>query len=101
MGTKHTPTIGQLALRDFISDLKAAKPVHIPQTGQEVSRFEYLADKLGVSSGHIQNIASGTRKCTAALAIALERESKGKVACEEICPDADWEYIRSSKTPKG
>ena len=38
--------------------------------------------------------------CSATLAIALDRESHGKVSCDELCPNADFEYLRRSSKPK-
>jgi DNA-binding transcriptional regulator YdaS (Cro superfamily) len=36
------------------------------------------------------------RSCTAKLAIDIDRESKGAVKCEELCPEADFKYLRES-----
>lgn len=97
--SKYTPTLGQLALREFISDLKAESKQLRKKTGKDVDLFADMADRIGVTPGHILNVAYSSRQCTAALAIALERESKGAIICEEICPDPDWDYIRGRKKP--
>ena len=31
----------------------------------------------------------------AALAIRIDKESEGKVPCDELCPDVDFDYVRS------
>lgn len=35
------------------------------------------------------------QKCGAALAIRIDKESEGKVPCDELCPDVDFDYVRS------
>jgi DNA-binding transcriptional regulator YdaS (Cro superfamily) len=55
-----------------------------------------LAARCGTSIDYLFLIAYGHRKPKAALAISIERESGGKVRCEELLPDADWAYIRAS-----
>ncbi|MCU4709976.1 helix-turn-helix domain-containing protein [Acinetobacter pittii] len=45
--------------------------------------------------GNLQQIIYVNKKCGAALAIRIDKESKGKVPCDELCPDVDFNYIRS------
>lgn len=56
-----------------------------------------FASRCGVALGHMRNLAYGTRACTEGTAIAIERESGRQVTCEELCPDADWAYLRGTK----
>lgn len=55
-----------------------------------------FATRCGISSGHFRNVVYGSRTCAESLAIAIERESGGKVRCESLCPDTDWAYLRGS-----
>jgi DNA-binding transcriptional regulator YdaS (Cro superfamily) len=49
--------------------------------------------------GYLKQVAYGNKNCGPALAINLERESARKVVCEELCPEADWAYIRAAGLP--
>lgn len=42
------------------------------------------------STGHLQNIAYGYRLASTELAVAIERESGGKVTRIEMFPDTYW-----------
>lgn len=64
------------------------------------AEWEVLAQKVGVSGGHLKNIAYGLKKPAAETAINLERETKRAIMCEDILPDIDWAYIRGSKPPR-
>lgn len=64
------------------------------------SARESFAERVGTSWGYLQHVASGRRKASGALAIAIERETNGDVPCEETCPDGDWGYIRSTSSEK-
>ncbi len=55
-----------------------------------------FAERCGTSAGHLANVAYGYKPCGAALAIAIERESRGRVRCETLRPDVDWKYLRRS-----
>jgi len=54
-----------------------------------------LATACDTTAGHLKNVAHGSRSCSVELAIALERETKGKLRCEDLCPDVDWKYLRT------
>jgi len=45
--------------------------------------------------GNLQQIIYVNKKCGAALAIRIDKESDGKVPCDELCPDVDFDYVRS------
>lgn len=56
-----------------------------------------FCDACGVTEGALRTSISKGRKIDASTAINIERESGGKVRCEEIRPDVDWRYIRGTK----
>jgi DNA-binding transcriptional regulator YdaS (Cro superfamily) len=47
--------------------------------------------------GQLKQVAYGNRRPSASLAINIERESQGRVTCEELRPDIDWAYVRGTK----
>lgn len=57
---------------------------------------ESFAQKCGTSLGYMNLIMYGHRKCSATLAIAIDRESNGAVRCDDLCPDADFAYLRNN-----
>jgi DNA-binding transcriptional regulator YdaS (Cro superfamily) len=67
-----------------------------------LTKFELdaLADRCETSAGQLKQVARGHRRCGESLAINLERETAGAVPCEELRPDVDWAYLRSTDTRK-
>ncbi|MGV8860166.1 MAG: transcriptional regulator [Pseudomonas sp.] len=59
--------------------------------------LEIFANRCGTSAGQLRQVAYCNRRASAALAVSIERESKGAVVCEVLRPDIDWAYLRSSK----
>lgn len=57
-----------------------------------------FAARCGTSHAHLRNIAYG-KTCGEALAIAIDRESGGRVTVEELRPDVDWAYLRGTARP--
>ena len=57
---------------------------------------EKFASRCDTTLGHLKNVSYGYRTCAESLAIAIERESKRKVRCEQLRPDVDWAYLRRS-----
>lgn len=55
-----------------------------------------FAARCGTTAGHLKNISYGYRSCAEGLAINVERESGGKVRCEKLRPDVDWQYLRNT-----
>lgn len=55
-----------------------------------------FAESVGAKHGYLKHVANGVRTASSSLAINIERETGGLVRCEELCPDADWDYIRNS-----
>jgi DNA-binding transcriptional regulator YdaS (Cro superfamily) len=69
--------------------------------GLPVAEQRAFAKRCGTSIGYLRQIAYGHRKCPAELAINIERESVRAVVCEELCPTADWAYVRAERRRKG
>ncbi|ANI16787.1 hypothetical protein A9C11_23690 [Pseudomonas citronellolis] len=61
---------------------------------QSKTDVDELASKCGTSAGQLKQVAYGHRRASASLAIDLDRETGGVVACEETRPDIDWAYLR-------
>lgn len=67
-----------------------------------INRLE-KADRLvfcaasGTTEGYLRKAISRRQRLSAELCIDIERESKGQVLCEDLRPDVDWAYIRSTK----
>jgi DNA-binding transcriptional regulator YdaS (Cro superfamily) len=73
-----------MTLKDFLKTLK---------TIEERSAF---ADRCETTYGMLRNVAYGKR-AGESLCINIERETNGKVTCEDLRPDVDWAYIRGTK----
>jgi hypothetical protein len=63
-----------------------------------VERHAFAA-KCGTTWGHLRNIAYGYKPCGESLGINIDRETDGQVTVENMCPDADWAYIRGRPLP--
>lgn len=55
-----------------------------------------FATRCGTSFDYLRQVGYGNRPCSEKLAINLERESGRLLTCEELCPDADWAFVRST-----
>jgi DNA-binding transcriptional regulator YdaS (Cro superfamily) len=66
-----------------------------------VAQQQAFAKRCQTSIGYLRQIGYGHRKCPAELAINIERESDRAVVCEDLCPTADWLYIRAERRRKG
>ena len=64
-----------------------------------VEARESFAARCGTSFDYLRQVGYGNRACTEKLAINLERESNRMLVCEELCPAADWAYIRAAPPP--
>ncbi|WP_336982426.1 hypothetical protein [Acinetobacter modestus] len=73
--------LGKAQLKQFLK----------PLTKEERVAF---ADKCGTTLGNLNQIIYSTTPCSASLAIEIDRESKGKVRCDALCPTADFDYLR-------
>ncbi|UOH20442.1 helix-turn-helix domain-containing protein [Acinetobacter sp. NyZ410] len=53
-----------------------------------------FAKQCSTTVGYLNQIMYGNSKCSASLAIKIDKESNGLVSCDLLCPDADFNYIR-------
>lgn len=61
----------------------------------EVSERDNFAISCNTTCGQLNQIIYQHRSCNPVLAIELEKQSGGQILCDELCPDVDWEYLRS------
>ena len=64
-----------------------------------VEARESFATRCGTSFNYLRQVGYGNRPCPEKLAINLERESNRILVCEELCPEADWAFIRANPPP--
>lgn len=69
-------------LKDFLLSMKVA------------DRVEF-AKKCGTSYGQLKQIYQGARKCNPSLAIEIDKNSGGKVKCDVLSPNTDFNYLRN------
>ncbi|WP_437881047.1 transcriptional regulator [Pseudomonas sp. LRF_L74] len=62
--------------------------------------LEDFAKRCGTSVGQFKQVGYGHRRCSAGLAINIERESLGAVPCESLRSDIDWNYLRGRPASK-
>lgn len=55
-----------------------------------------LADLLGITKGAVSQWKDEGRKVPADYCPSIERITDGAVRCEELRPDVDWAYLRST-----
>ncbi|HEY4530940.1 MAG TPA: YdaS family helix-turn-helix protein [Luteimonas sp.] len=61
---------------------------------------EAFATSCGTTINYLRKVLSKQHFVPdAALCIAIERESKGAVRCEDLRPDVDWSYLRKTDCP--
>lgn len=65
----------------------------------EKGALDAFARACLTTAGQLKQVAYGNRRPSASLAINIERESTGRVTCEELRPDVDWAYVRSTSQP--
>lgn len=56
---------------------------------------EAFASRCGTTLTYLRFVAYKAKKASAELAIAIERESGGKVRADEVRPDLSWDVIRA------
>lgn len=54
-----------------------------------------FSERCGTTYGYLKLVMYGVRKCNPDLAINIDRESKGAVRCDDLCPQTDFDYLRS------
>lgn len=62
----------------------------------ERGRQGKLATALGISSASITQWVSGERPVPADRCPSIERFTNREVLCEDLRPDVDWAYLRTS-----
>lgn len=72
-----------MTLLEFIKNLEGAA-------------LQQFAENCSTSVGQLKQVAYGHRRANAQLAIAIDRNTAGEVACEEVRPDIDWQYLRGN-----
>jgi DNA-binding transcriptional regulator YdaS (Cro superfamily) len=59
---------------------------------------EAFAERCGTKYAYLRKALYAKQDLGVGLCIAIERETKGKLRCEQLRPDgADWAYIRGTK----
>lgn len=56
---------------------------------------EAFAARCETSIGYLRKAISKRHRVDVVLCIALERESRGAVRCEDMRPEADWPVLRN------
>lgn len=62
-----------------------------------IQEKEVFADQCSTTIGYLNQIMYGNSKCSASLAIKIDKESNGLVSCDLLCPDADFNYLRQQR----
>lgn len=70
-------------LRDHLNSMKPAEQ-------------KSFARRCGTSIGYLRKAISVESRMGESLVIAIERESAGKVRCEHLRPDVDWQFLRNT-----
>lgn len=65
-----------------------------------LSEREPFAARCKTTEGYLRKACSKGQKIGERICINIERESAGKVTCEDIRPDVDWAYIRGTAKRK-
>lgn len=61
----------------------------------KADRQSFVA-RCGTSEGYLRKAVSKGQRLGESLCIAIDRESRGAVRCEDIRADVDWAYLRSA-----
>lgn len=74
------------------SNIEQLKQFIYSMTPDEREKF---AEKCLTTIGNLKQIIYVNKKCSAELAIRIDKASKGKVSCDLLCPSADFDYLRN------
>lgn len=74
------------------SDLSGLKSFLAGLSAQDKDAF---AERCSTTVGYLNQIMYGNSKCSASLAIKIDKESSGAVSCDLLCPEADFDYVRN------
>lgn len=80
---RSSKTVGMDILRQYLNSLSVDEQVA-------------FAASVGTSVGYIRKAISVGHRFDANLVIAIERETAGKIRCEDLRPDVDWAVIRGT-----
>ena len=53
--------------------------------------------QCGTTENYLRKAISTNQKLGGRLCIAIEKEARGLVRCEELRPDIDWAFLRGSR----
>lgn len=70
-------------------------------TDQRRGLATQLGKELGVNASLISQWANGIRPIPAERCPEIEKATSGAVTCEELRPDVDWAYLRSTDRGQG
>lgn len=62
---------------------------------KSIDERNHFAKVCGTTLGNLQQIIYVNKKCSAELAIQIDKASNGKVSCDLLCPGADFNYLRA------
>lgn len=65
----------------------------------QIGSMQLLADHLGITKGAVSQWKLDGRRIPAEHCPLIERLTAGFVRCEDLRPDVDWAYLRSTATP--
>lgn len=65
--------------------------------GKPLEEQQAYAARCGTTIGYLRKVLSTGQELGPEIVIALERESGGEVRCEDVRPDVDWQYLRTSR----
>lgn len=66
-------------------------------TSLTIQEKDDFAKQCSTTVGYLNQIMYGNSKCSASLAIKIDKESNGLVSCDLLCPEADFNYLRDQK----
>lgn len=69
----------------------------ITYLNQDENTAADLARQIHVTPGCVSHWRTGIKSVPVSRCAAIERATKGQVSCEELRPDINWKYLRSSK----
>ncbi|WP_120967854.1 YdaS family helix-turn-helix protein [Comamonas sp. lk] len=56
-----------------------------------------LVTRCKTSEGYLRKAISKGQRLGESLCISLDRESSGAIRCEDLRPDVDWAYLRTTR----
>ena len=66
----------------------------------KAARSDYVS-RCHTSEGYLRKAISKGQRLGEGLCISLDRESAGAVRCEDLRPDVDWAYLRTTQQDAG